>query len=69
MLASVTGGDESFTSGSTIRRREVLHGRVWLEQPVEVVADDGEVLAVLVVDGDPLHFVALPRSFDGHPDA
>lgn len=65
MLANVTDDDQPFTPGSTITRREVLHGRVWLEQPVKVIADDGDVLVVLIEHGDPMHFVEHP--FGPHP--
>ncbi len=35
-----------YATGTVITRREVLHGHTWLECPVTVVADDGDVLAV-----------------------
>lgn len=54
-----------FVPGSTITEREVLHGRVWLEHPVTVVSDDGEVLAVLLEDGCPFTFPDHP--FGPHP--
>ena len=55
---------ERFGVGSTIQRREVLHGHVWLSAPVTVIADD-EVLAVWLADGAPLDFPAHP--FGPHP--
>lgn len=32
-----------FVVGSTVQRREVLHGQVWMTMPVHVVADDEDV--------------------------
>jgi hypothetical protein len=55
---------ERFRIGSTVQRREVLHDRVWLSVPVQVVADD-DVLAVVMVDGAPFGFPAHP--FGPHP--
>jgi hypothetical protein len=43
----------------------VLHGRVWMEHPVSVVADDGEVLAVRLEPGSPFTFHEHP--FGPHP--
>lgn len=47
-----------FEPGTTVRRLEVLHDRLWLESPVRVVADDGPdgVLAVLLEPGSPFTF-------------
>jgi hypothetical protein len=53
-----------FAVGSTIQRREVLHGHVWLTGPVTVVADD-DVLAVWLSEGAPLEFP--PHPFGPHP--
>lgn len=55
----------SFASDSTIARREVLHGTVWLSMPVTVVNDDGEVLVVRVDPGAPMTFPEHP--FGPHP--
>lgn len=55
----------TFSPGATITRREVLHGRPWLECPVTVVADDGVVLAVLLEPGAPFTFHGHP--FGPHP--
>lgn len=49
-----------FRAGHTIRRREVLHGRVWLEHPVTVVSDSEESLAVLLQPGSRLTFPDHP---------
>jgi hypothetical protein len=46
-------------------RREVLHGSLWLECPVTVVDDDGDVLAVLLEPGSPFTFHEHP--FAPHP--
>ena len=61
----VVADQPSFVAGTHIARREVLHGLSWLEHPVEVVSDDGNVLAVLVVDGAPFTFPDHP--FGPHP--
>jgi hypothetical protein len=53
-----------FTVGSTVQRREVLHGRVWMTMPVQVIADD-DVLAVWIEDGTPFTF--SPHPFGPHP--
>jgi hypothetical protein len=42
--------------GEVITRREVLHGRLWLEHPVTVVDDDGTTFAVLLEPGSPFTF-------------
>ena len=51
-----------FEPGTTIRRREVLHGQLWMESPVTVVSDDGPggVLAVLLEPGSPFEFHEHP---------
>lgn len=54
-----------FAAGATIQRREVLHSRLWLEHPVTVVADDGDVLAVRLDPGSRFVFPAHP--FGRHP--
>jgi hypothetical protein len=54
-----------YRPGTEITRREVLHGRLWMEHPVTVVADDGEVLAVLLEPGSPFRFHEHP--FGPHP--
>ena len=54
-----------FEPGAVITRREVLHGRTWLEHPVTVVADDGEVLAVRLDPGSTFTFPDHP--FGPHP--
>ncbi|KRF29396.1 DUF402 domain-containing protein [Nocardioides sp. Soil805] len=46
--------------GEVVTRREVLHGRLWLEHPVTVVEDDGTTFAVLLEPGSPF-------TFHGHP--
>jgi hypothetical protein len=54
-----------FRAGSTVVRREVLHGRPWMEHPVTVVHDGAECLAVLLEPGSPFSFVDHP--FGPHP--
>jgi hypothetical protein len=56
--------DNRFPVDSFVRRREILHGRVWLSTPVRVVADD-DVLAVWLAEGTPLTFP--PHPFGAHP--
>lgn len=51
----------TFTAGASVQRREVLHGRVWMEHPVTVVSDDGEVLAVQLDPGSPFTFHDHPH--------
>jgi len=57
--------DFTYSAGDTIRRREVLHGRLWMDHPVTVVDDDGDVLAVLLDPGSPFAFHLHP--FGPHP--
>ena len=54
-----------FAAGSSILRREVLHGEVWLQSPVTVIADDGIELAVLLAPGSTFTFPEHP--FGPHP--
>ena len=54
-----------FAPGQWVERREVLHGSVWLTVPMRVVADTGDLLALHVAKGTPLHFPAHP--FGPHP--
>ena len=54
-----------YPAGSTIARREVLHGAVWMQHDVEVVSDDGAVLAVLLRPNTPMTFPVHP--FGSHP--
>jgi hypothetical protein len=54
-----------YRPGTEIVRREALHGQLWLECPVVVLADDGEVLAVLLEPGAPFAFHEHP--FGPHP--
>jgi hypothetical protein len=49
-----------FDTGSTIQRREILHGRPWLVVPMRVVADTGDLLALHVAEGTPLVFPPHP---------
>lgn len=51
--------------GQTITRREVLHGELWMDHPVTVVADDGDVFAVRLDPGSPFTFHEHP--FGPHP--
>lgn len=39
--------------GQTITRREVLHGELWMDHPVTVIWDDGDVFAVRLDPGSP----------------
>ena len=55
----------AFAAGSTILRREVLHGQVWLQSPVTVIADDGTELAVLLEPGS--KFTVPEHPFGPHP--
>lgn len=45
-----------YSPGARLVRREVLHGRVWLENPVTVVSDDGDVLAIRLDPGSAFTF-------------
>ncbi|MEJ7831619.1 MAG: DUF402 domain-containing protein [Nocardioides sp.] len=45
-----------YEPGTTISRLETMHGRLWMEHPVTVVADDGEVLAVRLDPGSAFTF-------------
>lgn len=54
-----------FVAGRVIQRREVLHGRVWMEHPVMVVDDRDGVLAVLLEPGSVFVFTNHP--FGPHP--
>lgn len=54
-----------YRPGSTIQRREVLHGELWMEHPVRVVDDDGTVLVVLLDSGSEFTFTEHP--FGPHP--
>ncbi|SOC49930.1 Protein of unknown function [Blastococcus aggregatus] len=56
---------ERFAVGSTVRRREVLHGRPWMEHPVTVIHDGDDCLAVLLESGSPFAFFEHP--FGRHP--
>ncbi len=49
-----------FRPGGTIRRREVLHGQLWLEHPVTVVSDSDDALAVLLEPGSTFTFPPHP---------
>lgn len=51
--------------GRTVLRREVLHGRPWMEHPVTVVHDGDDCLAVLLEPGSPFRFHDHP--FGPHP--
>jgi hypothetical protein len=54
-----------FEPGRVIRRREVVHGLLWLDHPVTVVTDDGDCLAVLLEPGSAFRFHEHP--FGPHP--
>src|SRR6478736_2209767 len=45
-----------YEPGAVIRRREVPHGKPWMDHPVTVVADDGDLLAVLLEPGSAFGF-------------
>lgn len=57
--------DCRYATGVKIQRREVLHGRLWMDHPVTVVEDDGYILAVWLEPGSPFTFHAHP--FGPHP--
>jgi hypothetical protein len=59
------GDAHRWQPGVTVMRREVLHGRPWLECPVTVVADTGRELAVLLEPGAAFTFYDHP--FGPHP--
>jgi hypothetical protein len=52
--------DMAFKAGAVVSRREVLHGRLWLEHPVTVVSDDDGVLAVRLDPGSAFSFSEHP---------
>lgn len=54
-----------YDTGSTVARREVLHGRPWSVVPMRVVADTGHVLALHLAEGTTLEFP--PHPFGRHP--
>jgi hypothetical protein len=54
-----------FRVASAVLRREVLHGLPWMEQPVTVVHDGDDCLAVLLEPGSPFRFFEHP--FAPHP--
>ena len=56
---------ERFAPGRTVLRREVLHGRPWMEHPVTVVHDGEDCLAVLVEPGSSFRLHDHP--FGPHP--
>lgn len=60
-----TVGVTVYERGSMIARREVLHGSVWMQLDVQVVSDDGSVMAVLLRPGAPMAFPVHP--FGPHP--
>jgi hypothetical protein len=66
MADAPTPAPERFALGRTVLRREVLHGRPWMEQPVTVVHDDDAgCLAVLLEPGSRFRFHDHP--FGPHP--
>jgi len=65
MADASTTAPRRFAPGRTVLRREVLHGRPWMEHPVTVVHDDGSSLAVLLQPGSPFSFPDHP--FGPHP--
>jgi hypothetical protein len=65
MLEPVATVAAHFDVGSTVLRREVLHGRPWMEHPVTVVHDGDDCLAVLLEPGSPFTFFEHP--FGRHP--
>jgi hypothetical protein len=64
MADAPTPAPERFVPGRTVLRREVLHGRPWMEHPVTVV-HDGSCLAVLLEPGSRFHCHDHP--FGPHP--
>ncbi|SDE64574.1 Protein of unknown function [Blastococcus fimeti] len=65
MLEPAASVPERFDVGVTVQRREVLHGRPWMEHPVTVIHDGDDCLAVLLEPGSPFTFFAHP--FGPHP--
>ncbi|SDF02632.1 Protein of unknown function [Blastococcus aurantiacus] len=55
----------TFAPGRSVLRREVLHGRPWMEHPVTVVHDADGCLAVLLEPGSRFRFHDHP--FGPHP--
>lgn len=55
----------TWAPGQVVRRREVLHGHPWMDHPVTVVADEGEVFAVRLDPGSVFTFHEHP--FGPHP--
>ncbi|MEO6510811.1 MAG: DUF402 domain-containing protein [Nocardioides sp.] len=54
-----------YLPGTVVSRREVLHGHPWMESPVTVVSDDGDVLAVEL--GADSRFTFFDHPFGPHP--
>jgi len=65
MADASTPAPRRFAPGRTVLRREVLHGRPWMEHPVAVVHDGDDCLAVLLAPGSPFTFFDHP--FGPHP--
>lgn len=65
MVTSSASVPRHFDAGSTVLRREVLHGRPWMEHPVTVIDDGDDCLAVLLEPGSPFTFYEHP--FGLHP--
>lgn len=55
----------TWTPGGVVSRREVMHGELWMDHPVTVVADDGDAFAVHLEPGSPFTF--HNHSFGPHP--
>jgi len=54
-------GDQVFQPGEIVRRREVLHGQLWMDHPVTVVEDRGDEFAVILEPGSRFRFVDHPQ--------
>lgn len=57
--------EHRYESGRVIRRREVLHGRLWMDHPVQVIEDRGDILAVWLEPGS--QFVFHEHPMGPHP--
>lgn len=57
--------EHHYNAGSVISRREVLHGKLWMQHPVTVVEDRGNVLAVWLEPGSRFDFHEHPMG--SHP--
>lgn len=57
--------DSSFRAGDVVMRREVLHGQLWMEHPVQVINVDDDEFAILLSPGSRFDFHDHPQGI--HP--